>query len=60
MCVSVKEESTTYRIHLALPNAKKLQRLSTTLFVCMCVRVCECVYACVCQSTWSLPPIVFT
>ena len=26
VCVSVNTESTTYRIHLALPNAKNLQR----------------------------------
>ena len=60
MCEFVNMESTTYRIHLALPNANNLQRQSTTPFVCMCVRVCICVYACACLSTWSLPPIVFT
>ena len=60
VCVSVNIESSAYRIHLALPNAKNLQRQSTTPFVCMCVRVCVCVYACVCLSTWSLPLFVFT
>ena len=51
MCVSVNKEYTTYRIHLALPNANNLQRQSTTPFVCMCVRVCVCLcmHVCVCQ-----------
>ena len=47
MCVSVNKESTTYRIHLVLPNAINLQRQSTTPFVCKCVRVCVCVCMCV-------------
>ena len=49
VCESVNMESTTYCIHLALPNASNLQRQSTTQFVCMCVRVCVCMHVCVCQ-----------
>ena len=48
VCVSVNMESTTYRIHLALPNANNLQILCNTPFVCVCARVCVGVHACVC------------
>ena len=65
VCVSINMESTTYRIHLDLPNAIKPTEIKHNT-ICVCVSVCVCMCVCVCVhafvylSTWSLPPIEFT
>ena len=46
VCVSIKMESTTYRIHLALPNAKKPTEIMHQI-ICVCVRARVYMHVCV-------------
>ena len=45
VCVSINMESTTYRIHLDLPNAIKPTEIKHHT-ICVCVSVCVCMCVC--------------